>query len=190
MHMHPGDILEWTQDVRIAGTNDGGFTSDFVMLEPGAFRTLGITLLSGRSFDWQDDDHMPHVAIVSKNFAEKLFPSGNVIGQRLEIVSSPKWQTVEIVGIVRNASLYDIRKGSPPTVYVPSMQYGDYMGWSQLLVQTSMPTAAIGDALRQTVESEGHEYVLSINTVRQNIDHSILQERVTALPCSRRFSAH
>lgn len=181
MHMHPGDILEWTQDVRIAGTNDGGFTSDFVMLEPGAFRTLGITLLSGRSFDWQDDDHMPHVAIVSKNFAEKLFPSGNVIGQRLEIVSSPKWQTVEIVGIVRNASLYDIRKGSQPTVYVPSMQYGDYMEWSQLLVQTSMPPAAIGDALRQTVESEGHEYVLSINTVRQNIDHSILQERVTAI---------
>ena len=180
MHMHPGDILEWTQDVRIAGTNEG-FTSDFVMLEPGAFRTLGITLLSGRSFDWQDDDHMPHVAIVSKNFAEKLFPSGNVIGRRLEIVSSPKWQTVEIVGIVRNASLYDIRKGSPPTVYVPSMQYGDYMEWSQLLVQTSMPPAAIGDALRRTVESEGHEYISSIKTVRQNIDRSILQERVTAM---------
>jgi predicted permease len=181
MHMHPGDILEWTQDVRIAGTNEGGFTSDFVMLEPGAFRTLGITLLSGRSFGWQDGDHSPHVAIVSKNFAEKLFPSGVAIGQRLEIVSSPKWQNVEIVGVVGNASLYDIRKDPPPTVYVPSMQYGDYMGWSQLLVQTSMPPEAIAGALRQTVESLGHEYVDSIKTVRQNIDRSILQERVTAV---------
>jgi predicted permease len=181
MHMHPGDILEWTQDVRVAGTSDGGFTSDFVMLEPGAFRTLGMPLLSGRSFEWQDDDHRPHVAIVSKNFAQKLFPSGNAIGQRLEIVSSPKWHTVEIIGIVGNASIYDIRKDPQPTVYVPSMQYGDYMGWSQLLLQTSLPLATVAGALRQTVESLGHEYVSSIKTVRQNIDGSILQERVTAM---------
>jgi predicted permease len=181
MHMHPGDILEWTQDVRVAGTSDGGFTSDFVMLEPGAFRTVGMTLLSGRSFEWQDDDHRPHVAIVSKNFAQKLFPSGNAIGQRLDIVSSPKWHTVEIIGIMGNASIYDIRKDPPPTLYVPSMQYGDYMGWSHLLLQTSLPPATIAGALRQTVESLGHEYVSSINTVRQNIDRSILQERVTAM---------
>jgi predicted permease len=181
MHMHPGDILEWTQDARVAGRSDGGFTSDFVMLEPGAFRTLGMTLLSGRSFEWQDDDHRPHVAIVSKNLAQKLFPSGNAIGQRLEIVSSPKWHSVEIIGIVGNASIYDIRKDPPTTVYVPSMQYGDYMGWSHLLLQTSLPPATIAGALRQTVESLGHEYVSSISTVRQDIDRSILQERVTAM---------
>lgn len=181
MHMHPGDILEWTQDVRVAGTTDGGFTSNFVMLEPGAFRTLGMTLLSGRSFEWQDDDHRSQVAIVSKNFAQQLFPRGNAIGQRLEIVSSPKWHTVEIIGIVSNASIYDIRKDPPPTVYAPSMQYGDYMGWSDLLLQTSLPPAAIADTLRQTVESLGHEYVSSIDTVRQNLDRSLLQERVTAM---------
>jgi len=61
------------------------------------------------------------------------------------------------------------------------MQYKDYMGWSELLVQTSLPTAAITDALRRTVESQGHEYILSIKTVQQNIERSILQERVTAM---------
>src|SRR5437870_13211218 len=61
------------------------------------------------------------------------------------------------------------------------MQYKEYMGWSELLVQTSLPTAAITDALRRTVESQGHEYIFSIKTVQQNIERSILQERVTAM---------
>jgi len=35
--------------------------------------------------------------------------------------------------------------------------------------------------LRRAIESLGHEYVTSIKTVRENIDRSILQERVTAM---------
>jgi predicted permease len=181
MYPRLGNVLEWTQNFRVAGTNAEGFTADFETVMPGAFRTLGIAVLSGRSFNWQDSDQKQHVAVVSKNFAEKLFPNGNAIGQQLEIVSNPKWRDVEIVGIVSNASLYHIRKGYPPTVYVPTMQYGDMMGGDELMVQTSMPPAAIAGALRQAVESFGHEYISSINTVRQNIDRSILQQRVTAM---------
>ncbi|HYU22145.1 MAG TPA: FtsX-like permease family protein, partial [Candidatus Dormibacteraeota bacterium] len=91
------------------------------------------------------------------------------------------WQNLQIIGVVSNASLYDIRKAQAPTVYLPSMQYRDYMGWSQLLLQTSLSPAVMTGALRQTVESLGHEYISSIKTIRQNIDRSILQERVTAM---------
>jgi predicted permease len=176
-----GNILEWTQNIRTAGTNTEGFTADFDLVTPGAFRAIGIALLSGRSFDWQDDDHAPHVAILSKNLAEKLFPRGGAIGRHLDVTSDPTWQNLEVVGIVSDASLYDIRKDRPPTMYVPSPQYGEFMKWPTLLVQTSMPPAAIGGALRQTVESLGHEYISSINSVQQSIDHSILQERITAM---------
>jgi ABC-type antimicrobial peptide transport system permease subunit len=55
------------------------------------------------------------------------------------------------------------------------------MEWPTLLVETSMPPAAIGGALRQTVESLGHEYISSIHSVEQSIDHSILRERMTAM---------
>jgi len=181
MHARFGNVLEWTERARIAGTETEGLQADFEMAMPGFFETAGIGLLRGRSFEWQDDEHAPRVAVVSKSFAEKLFPDGNAIGQRLDVITMPKWQNLQIVGVVGNASLYDIRKQPPPTVYLPSMQYGDYMGWSQLLVQTNVPPATMGDPLRRTVASLGHEYVTSIKTVRQNIDRSILQERVTAM---------
>ena len=177
----PGNILGWTQNIRIAGTNTEGFTADFDLVTPGAFRALGIALLSGRSFDWQDDDHAAHVAVVSKNLAEKLFPSGNAIGQHIDVTLQPKWQNLEVVGVVSDASLYDIRKDRPPTLYLPCTQYGEFMKWPTLLVQTSMPPAAIGGALRQTVELLGHEYVSSIHSVEQSIDGSILRERITAM---------
>ncbi len=176
-----GNVLEWTERIRITGSDAEGLEADFEMATPGFFETAGITLLQGRKFEWQDDDHAPGVAIVSQNFAQKLFPNDNALGQHLDVMNARNWRNLQIIGVVSNASLYDIRKAQTPTVYLPSTQYKDFMGWPELLVQTSLPPAAIADALRRTVESQGREYVFSIKTVRQNIDRSILQERVTAM---------
>jgi predicted permease len=176
-----GNVIEWTERVRITGSHTEGFEADFEMATPEFFDTAGITLLRGRGFVWQDDDHTPGVAIVSQNFAEKLLPKGDAMGQHLDVMNARNWRNLQIIGVVSNASLYDIRKGQVPTVYLPSMQYRDYMGWPKLLVQTSLSPAVITTALRQTVESLGHEYIFSIKTIRQNIDRSILQERVTAM---------
>jgi len=181
MHTRFGNVIEWTERVRITGSHTEGVEADFEMAMPGFFETAGISLLRGRGFEWQDDDHAPGVAIVSQDFAEKFFPKGDAIGQHLDVMNARNWQNLQIIGVVSNASLYDIRKAQAPTVYLPSMQYRDYMGWSQLLLQTSLSPAVMTGALRQTVESLGHEYISSIKTIRQNIDRSILQERVTAM---------
>ena len=181
VHIRLGNVIDWTERARITGTETEGLQADFEMAMPGFFETAGIGLLRGRSFDWQDDEHAPRVAVVSKSFAEKLFPASDAIGHHFDVTTRTKWQNLEIVGVVGDASLYDVRKQRPPTVYLPSMQYGDYMGWSQLLVRTNVPPTTVAGTLRHAVESLGHEYVTSIKTVRQSIDRSLLQERVTAL---------
>jgi ABC-type antimicrobial peptide transport system permease subunit len=113
--------------------------------------------------------------------AKKLFAGREALGQRLEITTEPTWQKVEIVGIVSDASLYDIREHAPPTVYVPSTQYGEYMGWSQMMLRTKAAPAAMANAVRQTVDSLGHEYVAKTHMVVETIDRSILRERVFAI---------
>ncbi len=180
VHASLGNVWEWTERVRISGS-DTEVQADFEMVMPGFFQTVGIGLLRGRSFNWQDDKHAPRVALVSMNLAEKLFPGSDPIGQHLDVPTQPKWQNFQIVGVMTNASLYDIRKHQPATVYLPSMQYDDAMGWSELLVQTNISSRSISTILRQTVESLGHEYVTSIKKIQENIDRSMLQERVTAM---------
>ena len=181
IHTKLGNVLEWTEKTRITGTNAEELRADFEQAMPGFFATTEISLLQGRDFTWQDDDRAPRVAIVSKNFADKLFPAGDSLGRQFDVITMPKWQKLQIIGIVSNASLYDLRKAQPPTVYLPSAQYGSYMGWSEMLVRTKMPLATIAAPLRQAVESLGHEYVTSIKPVRADLDRSILQERLTAM---------
>ena len=181
VHMTPGNIFEWTERARVAGSNTDDVTSDFVLLMPESFRPLGISLLRGRSFNWQDDEHAPHVAVISQNLAERMFSHGDSIGQHIDISGDPNWKDLEIVGIVSNASYYNLRKTAPLTVYVPTIQFPDWMGWSDLLVQTKASPVAMRGAIKEAVDSLGQEYVFSIKSVGQLIDKTILQERVTAM---------
>lgn len=180
-HNSPAETLEWTEQVRVSRTDTKGNRADVAMVMPGAFRTMGIGILKGRSFNWQDDARTPRVAIVSRKFAERWFPNGGAIGQQLDITTQPKWQNLRIVGIASDVSLYDIRKDKPPTLYLPATQYGNYMGYPELLVQTNGAPAIVISGLRQTIESLGHEYVASIKTVENEVDRSLLQERLTAM---------
>ena len=171
----------WKEDIRVTDATDAGVKVDFALVMPGLFHTLGIYPERGRIFTWQDDDRAPRVAVVSRSLAKRLFASREAIGQRLEITTEPAWQKVEIVGIVSDASLYDIRQHASPTVYVPSTQYGEIMGWSQLMLRTKASPAAMANAVRQTVDSLGHEYVAKTHMVVETIDRSILRERLFAI---------
>jgi ABC-type antimicrobial peptide transport system permease subunit len=103
------------------------------------------------------------------------------MGQRLEITTEASWQKVEIVGIVSDASLYDIRQHAPPTLYLPTTQYGEMMGWSQLMLRTKAAPTAMANGVRQTVESLGHEYVAKTHLIIETIDRSLLRERLFAI---------
>src|SRR5881392_2532893 len=56
MHTRFGNVIEWTERVRITGSHTEGVEADFEMAMPGFFETAGISLLRGRGFEWQDDD--------------------------------------------------------------------------------------------------------------------------------------
>ncbi len=171
----------WREGVRSSEGSDAGVKVDFALVMPGFFHTVGIYPQRGRIFTWRDDDRAPRVAVVSESVAKKLFAGREALGQRLEITTEPTWQKVEIVGIVSDASLYDIREHAPPTVYVPSTQYGEFMGWSQMMLRTKAAPAVMANAVRQTVDSLGHEYVAKTHMVVETIDRSILRERVFAI---------
>lgn len=171
----------WKEKIRVTDASDPGVNVDFALVMPGFFHTLGVYLEGGRIFTWHDDDRAPRVAVVSRSLANKLFAGREAVGQRLEITTEPAWQKVEIVGVVSDASLYDIREHASPTVYVPSTQYGEIMGWSQLMLRTKAPPATMANAVRQTVGSLGHEYVAKTHMVVDTIDRSILRERLFAI---------
>jgi predicted permease len=71
----------------------------FKFASPGYFATMGIPLLAGRDFTWQDDfQHLP-VAIVSDNLARELWGGPQqALGKQIRVSSNDDWR--RIVGVV------------------------------------------------------------------------------------------
>lgn len=147
---------------------------------PGFFELLGIGLLKGRTFSWDDGRDHPRVAIVNASLARLLFGEGKAIGQRIRIGPSPQAPLIEIVGVVRDASPGDLRLSGLPMVYRPIVQEpADLQNPVIVLRTANMP--ALAQNIRQTVESPGYAYVVSIKTVDEQIELTLATERTLVL---------
>ena len=156
--------------------------ANLAIISPGFFRTLGIALLRGRDFEWTDDDHHPHLAIVSNSLAAHLFPDGNAIGQRIRFGVTPELQNLEIVGIASDARVFDLRDTSAAAVYVSGLQLPKGGSqWGFLFVRTNESPEAIARPVVDEIELLGHEYVSRTRTVTQVADQFLVPERVTAV---------
>jgi predicted permease len=162
-------------------SNERDLMANLATISPGFFRTLGIALLRGRDFEWTDDDHHPHLAIVSNSLAARLFPGGNAIGQRIRFGVTPELQNLEIVGIASDARVFELRDTSAPVVYVSGLQLPKGSQWGFLFVRTNEPPEAIARPLADEIELLGHEYVSRTRTVAQVADQFLVPERVTAV---------
>ncbi|MFZ0881830.1 MAG: ABC transporter permease [Candidatus Acidiferrales bacterium] len=101
------------------------------------FTTLGIPLVTGRTFsdtddsverdfgDVHDSTAMPVKAVVNEAFATRFFPNENPIGKYfgsgLESTVGPEFQ---IIGVVGNAKYRSLREPVPPTFYILGKSFG------------------------------------------------------------------
>lgn len=147
---------------------------------PGFFSIFGIARISGRDFTWSDDARTPPVAIVSRTLATRLFPGGNVIGRRLRVTAGATTSEAEIVGIVDDAPIGNIREPHLAVAFRPMMQD---------LVRAQFPNAhirTVGDAnvaragYLRVIESQRGHFVRILFTLDQWIDFALLQERLIA----------
>jgi predicted permease len=155
--------------------------ANLAIISPRFFRTLGIALLRGRDFEWTDDDHHPHIAIVSNSLAARLFPGGNAIGQRIRFGVTPELQNLEIVGIASDARVFDLRDTSAPVVYVSGLQLPKGFQWGFLFVRTNEAPEATARRVVDEIELLGHEYVSRMRTVAQVAGQFLVPERITAV---------
>jgi len=95
------------------------------LVSPGYFEAMGIPLLSGRFFRYQDLAAGPPLAVINDVLAKRFFPAENPIGHRVkwgrpDDRDYPVWFTiVGVVGSVRHRSL---ESPNSPELYMCSGQ--------------------------------------------------------------------
>jgi predicted permease len=84
------------------------------LVSPGYFRVMGISLLRGRDFTYQDSRSTPPAAIVNEAFARIFLPGQDPIGQRFNWGGRALFT---IVGVVNDVRISALDAPAPPMIY-------------------------------------------------------------------------
>lgn len=173
----------WTDTVSpmATGSNTGAsLLATLAVVSPDFFKTLEIPLIRGRDFDWMDNGQHQRVVVIDTKVARQLFPSGNVIGERIRFGVQSEFQDLQIVGVVHAARLVDLHDANAPVVYAPFAQHPNYGFWGNLLVRANHPGAFV-KPIEDEIWSLGREYSTGAETLKQASGQALLKERVTAM---------
>jgi len=159
--------------------------ADFRTITPAFFQSMKIPLLRGRMFAAGDTADAARVIIVDEEFARRIWPDRDPIGQRLSVNAIPNsnppvlmWRTVVgVVGHVKNNSLDQLGREQ---VYVP-------------IVQTTFPIRSMYLTVRAAAEPTA--MTASIQRVVRGLDPSLpvyevktMAEALDATVSPRRFN--
>jgi predicted permease len=144
------------------------------------FETMGIPLLTGRTFTAQDDLHAPKVVIVNQTFAREYFPGENPVGKRFSF-DFGKPDPIEIIGLVKDAKYTSQREETPATMYRSWLQTPGATDSMTFEVRTTGEPRVFVAAIRQAVrEVEANLPLNNIKTQIEQADETLSMERLFA----------
>jgi predicted permease len=100
-------------------TEGAGFFAESHMVSSDYFRTLGISLRTGRLLAREDTGVSPAVVVISERLAGLRFPNSEALGQKLTINGVGERLVVGIVGDTKHRGL---EEETAPEFYVPYSQ--------------------------------------------------------------------
>src|SRR5262249_14092983 len=121
---------------------------------PHVFRTLGVTMISGRDFTDGDGSLESDAAIINQVFAKRFWPNEtNVIGRHFHLASDKPGQSFRVVGVTGDFRLFTVRSGKPPAYAFVSYPHRPAANSGLTIrvagVAPATITAAVRDQFRQ-----------------------------------------
>jgi putative ABC transport system permease protein len=155
-------------------------TTDYARVSVDYFRTLGVPLRQGRTFNAGDRLDKPPVAVVDELFAQKIFPNKNPIGQQVIMRSQGKDIGLEIVGVVAHVKTYGVDVESRIELYLPTEQ--NPAPFQYFAVKTATDPASVGAALRSAMsEVDATQPMFAIKTMRELFAETTTTHRITTM---------
>jgi predicted permease len=157
---------------------------------PGYFETMGISVLSGRTFESRDNENAPLVVIVDERLARHFWPDSDPVGRRMYFPDDPKnllktdehtrWLTV--VGVARTLryQTMDDTGASVGAFYLPIFQSPDNT-FTFALKTTGDPDSVVR-SLRSEIQGFDPDLaVFNAHSMSELIDLSLAPRRTSML---------
>jgi putative ABC transport system permease protein len=180
--------FEFGQPFRVEGRDPASpaasGVANYQVISAGYFRTLGLTVLRGRSFTEDDREGSAPVVIINHRLAEKFFPASDPLGKWLlisELVpgrNDPSGPVArEIVGVVNDLKNSRVNEPSSPEIYISYLQ----APWTSeyLVVRSRSETAPLVAAIRNALRTIDPDLPLTlVSTMDERFSNSLAGGRV------------
>jgi len=120
---------------------------------PHLFQTIGVPLVSGRTFTDAEGFDSSRVAVVSEALANKLWPKANPLGQRFRFADDTSNHWLTVIGVARDfqyAQLDD--REVDPAAYLPYPYHGAARN-TGLTIRTAGDPTAVTAAVRREIRA-------------------------------------
>lgn len=153
--------------------------TDWDVVSPGYFDALEVRILQGRAFTARDRDGAPRVAIINEFMAAHLWPEQNPIGKQLiQEMRDNTEQSLEIVGIARNAKHRSIGEPQRNFIYVPLAQ--QYLADLTFYVKRSTPDSKIVELRNAVTAFNPNLPVINAQTLEVATSLGLFPQRLAA----------
>ena len=158
--------------------DDNSADSDYDIIAPDYFRTMGIPLIPGREFAAADGPDAPKVAIVNEEFVKHFLAGQNPIGYKFATGIGNGPPNIEIVGVVKSAKYADM-KDVPPRVYYTPYRQAQVQSALFFYLRTAIDPLKIVPQIRSSLAALDSNLPISgLKTMDDQIDQNLFEERM------------
>jgi putative ABC transport system permease protein len=180
----PFDGLGLTTSVTIVGgpaqSSGKALLTHVRVIETGYFRTMGIPLLHGRTFDEREFAQQSNVVIINKAFVDDYFRGKNPLGQEIILYLAGETGKPdvpdEIIGMVGDVHESSLAAAPDPLVYWPYPEAPYKL--MTVVVRTATPPLSLVPAIRGALHHmDKDEPMAKISTMDQLVASSVAHSR-------------
>ncbi|MFC1766092.1 ADOP family duplicated permease, partial [Planctomycetota bacterium] len=140
-----------------------GRSISYNTVDPSYFQLTGIPLLRGRTFLDHDNKTNTPVMVVNQTMAQRFWPDLDPVGQWIRL-RKPDGQAIQIIGVVRDSVLGNVKEESTPYFFLPYAQH--YHPSNMLVAECQVRAASLIGPMRKLLVSLGEKPAPSdVNTI-------------------------
>ncbi|HEV8040845.1 MAG TPA: ABC transporter permease [Bryobacteraceae bacterium] len=143
------------------------------IVTPGYLAAMGMHLLVGRDFNWQDVAGRENAVIINQASARRFFPGEDPVG-RLALVDDDT--DTRVIGVIADVREHSLEFSAQPEMYLPAAQ-ADPEG-AELVIRTKLAPEALASSVMQTLRSlNPSQPAAEFRPLQQIVDHAVSPRR-------------
>jgi len=148
------------------------------LVTPGYLQAMGMHLIAGRDFSWQDTPDNQPVLIINQAAARREWPGEDPIGK---LAYATGKVPVHVIGVVADVRESALEQNSSPEIYVPMTQVADVEG-ATLVVRSHMNPDNLAKSVVVTLRSLNPSQPANpFRPLQSLVDRSVSPRRFFAL---------